>query len=79
MIPAALSVAATVRAPGVRARRCPVFSRWDEIERYEWQGDTLVFHLAATGLAHVGGVRAIYVPPERRGDVLAIIAPRLRG
>jgi hypothetical protein len=59
--------------------RRPMFSRWDEFERYEWQGDTLVFHLAATGLAHVGDVRAIDVPPERRGDVLAVIAPRLRG
>ncbi len=56
-----------------------VFSKWDEIERYEWQGDTLVFHLAAAGLAHVGGLLAIDVPPERRGDVLAVIAPRLRG
>ena len=59
--------------------RRPVFSRWDEFERYEWQGDTLVFHLAVTGLAHVGDVRAIDVPPERRGDILAVIAPRLRG
>jgi hypothetical protein len=56
-----------------------VFSKWHEIERYEWQGDTLVFHLAAAGLAHVGGLLAIDVPPERRGDVLAVIAPRLRG
>jgi hypothetical protein len=59
--------------------RRPVFSRWEELERYEWQGDTLVFHLATVGLEHVGSVRAIDVPPERRGDVLAIIAPRLRG
>jgi hypothetical protein len=59
--------------------RRPVFSRWDEIERFEWQGDTLVFHLATVGLAHVGDVRAIDVPPERRGEVLAIVAPRLRG
>jgi hypothetical protein len=59
--------------------RRPVFSRWDQIDRYEWQGDTLVFHLATIGLAHVGDVRAIDVPPERRGDVLAIVAPRLRG
>ena len=59
--------------------RRPVFSRWEELERYEWQGDTLVFHLAATGLAHVGDVRAIDVPPERRGDVMAVIASRLRG
>ena len=62
----------------VNGRR-PVFSRWDQIERYEWQGDTLVFRLAAVGLAHVGDVRAIDVPPERRGDVLAVVAPRLRG
>jgi len=59
--------------------RRPVFSRWDKIERYEWQGDTLVFHLATVGLEHVGEVRAIDVPPERRGDILAVIAPRLRG
>jgi len=59
--------------------RRPVFSRWDQVERFEWQGETLVFHLAATGLAHVGEVRAIDVPPDRRGDVLAVIAPRLRG
>jgi hypothetical protein len=59
--------------------RRPVFSRWDQIERYEWQGDTLVFHFATVGLAHVGDVRAIDVPPERRGEVLAVVAPRLRG
>ena len=59
--------------------RRPVFSRWDEFERYEWQGDTLVFHLGATGLAHVGEIRAIDVPPERRGEAMAVIAPRLRG
>jgi hypothetical protein len=59
--------------------RRPVFSRWNEIERYEWQGDTLVFHLPTMGLAHVGDIRAIDVPPDRRGDVMAVIAPRLRG
>ncbi len=56
-----------------------VFSKWGEFERYEWQGDTLVFHLTAVGLAHVGQINAIDVPPERRGDVLAVVAPRLRG
>ena len=59
--------------------RRPVFTRWDRIERYEWQGDTLTFHFAPAGLAHVGDIRAFDVPPEKRGDVMAIIAPRLRG
>jgi len=59
--------------------RRPVFTRWDRIERYEWQGDTLTFHFAPAGLAHIGDIRAFDVPPEKRGDVMAIIAPRLRG
>jgi hypothetical protein len=59
--------------------RRPVFSRWNEIDRYEWQGDTLTFHFVPSGLAHVGEIRAIDVPPERRGEAMAVIAPRLRG
>jgi len=59
--------------------RRPVFSRWDEIDRYEWQGDTLVLHFAAAGLVHVGRILALDVPSDRRGDVLAVVAPRLRG
>ena len=59
--------------------RRPVFSRWNEIERYEWQGDTLVFHLPTVGLAHVGDIRAIDVPPERRGEVMSIVVARVRG
>lgn len=59
--------------------RRPVFTKWENVERYEWQGNTLTFHFAPAGLAHVGDLRAFDVPPERRGDVMAIIAPRLRG
>jgi hypothetical protein len=59
--------------------RRPVFLRWDEIERYEWQGETLMLHRVPQGLAHVGEVITMDVPPERRGDVMAVVAPRLRG
>jgi hypothetical protein len=59
--------------------RRPVFSRWDQIDRYEWQGDTLVFHLVPEGLAHVGAVLSYDVPLERRGEVMNAIAGRVRG
>ena len=51
---------------------------WD-IDRYEWQGDTLVFHLVPEGLAHVGAVLSYDVPLERRGEVMNAIAGRVRG
>jgi len=59
--------------------RRPVFVNWAELERFEWQGETLMLHRLPQGLAHVGEIISIDVPPERRGDVMAVIAPRLRG
>jgi hypothetical protein len=59
--------------------RSPRFVGWADIERYEWQGDTLVFHLVAAGLAHVGAVLSYDVPLERRGEVLDVLAIRVRG
>jgi hypothetical protein len=59
--------------------RNPQFTDWSSIERYEWQGDMLVFHLVPEGLAHVGAVLSYDVPLERRGEVMNAIAGRVRG
>jgi hypothetical protein len=59
--------------------RRPQFTRWEDIERYEWQGETLMFHLTPGGLAHVGALISVDVPTEHRGDVLGIIAAHARG
>jgi hypothetical protein len=59
--------------------RRPVFVKWEAVGRHEWQGDTLTLYLAPSGLAHVPEIRAFDVPGELRGDVMAIVAPRLHG
>jgi hypothetical protein len=49
------------------------FFEWSRVERFEWDGDTLVFHVASRKAGQPGGERSVDVPPELRGEVTSIV------
>ena len=55
------------------------FVAWARVERFEWDGNTLVFHIASRKAGRPRGERSVEVPPERREEVMSIVVARVRG
>jgi hypothetical protein len=56
----------------------PEFMRWQDLDGFEWNGDTILVHRGLTLLGGASGSHALEVPADRRSELEAILATRLR-
>lgn len=56
----------------------PEFVRWPDLERFEWNGNIVTVHRSPILLAGASGSYALEVPPDRRAELEAILATRMR-
>jgi len=54
------------------------FVRWQDLDRFEWNGDMILVHRSRTLLAGAPSSHALEVPADRRSELEAILATRMR-
>ena len=56
----------------------PEFVRWQDLERFEWNGNIVTVHRSPILLAGASASHALEVPPDRRAVLEAILSTRMR-